>query len=60
MLLLTMHARLTSLVPTPRQLSVACSTLPYCKRREAGRGPGNEAKVNYTSYMKRIASYPGH
>ena len=36
-------SRYTSLVPRPPP-SFPLLAVPYCKRREAGRGPGNEAK----------------
>ena len=41
----------------PAQLPVACSTVKqYCKRREAGRGPGNEAMHILCRYI--VASSP--
>ena len=36
--------------------------LPYCKRREAGRGPGNEASTHahtHTNISMHIVSFPG-
>ena len=41
----TQHESL-SLIP---RLSLCANAFPYCKRRKAGRGPGNEARYHYLS-----------